>query len=47
MSGNTIHYITPSGEHRQILIENLDLDLTARLNYERGLSFTLEVVPQN
>ena len=47
MSGNTIHYVTPSGEHRQILIENLDLDLTARLNHERGLSFTLEVVPQN
>lgn len=47
MSGNTIHYVTPSGEHRQILIENVDLDLTARLNHERGLSFTLEVVPQN
>ena len=47
LSGNIVHYITPSGEHRQILIENLDLDLTARLNHERGLSFTLEVVPKN
>lgn len=47
MSGNTIHYVTPGGEHRQILVENVDLDLTARLNHERGLSFTLEVVPQN
>lgn len=45
IAGNSVHYITPQGEQRQILIENLDLDLSARLNRERGLSFTLEVLP--
>ena len=45
IAGNSVHYITPQGERRQILIENLDLDLSARLNRERGLSFTLEVLP--
>ena len=47
LAGNTVHYVTPTGEHRRILIENLDLDLTARLNHERGLRFQLEVVPEN
>ena len=47
ISGNTLHYITPKGLRRRILIENLDLDLTARLNRERGLPFTLEVLPEN
>lgn len=44
--GNSVHYITPRGEQRQILIENVDLNLSARLNRERGLSFTLEVLPE-
>jgi hypothetical protein len=47
ISGSTLNYITPKGVRRRILIENLDLDLTARLNQERGLPFTLEVLPEN
>ena len=47
IAGNTVHYITPKGEHRRIPMENLDLDLTARLNRERGLRFVLEVLPGN
>ena len=41
-----MRFVTPKGKPRQIRLADVDLDLTARLNSERGLSFSLEVVPQ-
>lgn len=44
LQGNTLlHYITHSGAHNLISIEEVDMSLTARLNRERGLSFVIEV----
>ena len=46
LEGDTMRFVTPKGKPRQIRLADVDLDLTARLNSERGLSFSLEVVPQ-
>ncbi len=44
---DTLHYITAKGVRQQVPITAVDLGLTARLNRERGLVFTLEVLPES
>lgn len=44
---DTLHYITAKGVRQQVPMAAVDLGLTARLNRERGLVFTLEVLPES
>ena len=46
LEGDTLHYVTPSEQHHQVKLADIDLGLTARLNRERGLIFQMEVVPE-
>ncbi len=46
LEGDTFHYVTPSAQHHQVKLADIDLGLTARLNRERGLIFQMEVVPE-
>ncbi len=39
---DTLHYLTSYGAHNQASLDQLDLELTVRLNRERGLDFRLE-----
>jgi hypothetical protein len=41
VENDTLHYITPTGAHNQISMDQLDLDFTVRLNRERGIDFLL------
>ena len=41
LEGDTLHYITLSGAHNMATLDRVDLDLTLRLNRERGLKFQL------
>ena len=43
IESDALHYITRSGAHNLVSIEDVDLQLTARLNRERGLAFVIEV----
>ena len=47
LKGDTFHYVTPSGQLYQRKLAEVDLDLTAKLNRERGVIFELEVLPEN
>ncbi len=47
LNGDTFHYVTPSGQLHQRKLAEVDLDLTAKLNWERGVIFELEVLPEN
>ena len=47
LKGDTFHYVTPSGQLHQMKLAEVDLDLTAKLNRERGVIFELEVLPEN
>lgn len=38
----TLHYLTTSGAHNQISLDQVDLDFTSRLNRERGVDFRLQ-----
>ena len=44
---DTLHYITAKGVRQRVPMTAVDLGLTARLNRERGLVFTLEVHPES
>ena len=46
LEGDTLHYVTPSDKHHEVKLAQVDLDLTARLNRERGLIFKMEVLPE-
>ena len=46
LEGDTLHYVTPSEQHHQVKLADIDLGRTARLNRERGLIFQMEVVPE-
>ncbi len=39
---DTLHYVTAHGVHNQVSIDQLDMELTKRLNRERGLDFRLD-----
>lgn len=41
LQGDTLHYVTMSGAHNMATLDRIDLDLTVRLNRERGLKFQL------
>jgi hypothetical protein len=41
LEGDTLHYVTHYGAHNQASLDQVDLDLTHRLNRERGLDFRL------
>jgi hypothetical protein len=41
--GNTVHFVTLQDDHYVVSLPEVDLDLTAKLNRERGLKFVLEV----
>lgn len=41
LEGDTLHYITMSGAHNMATLDRIDLELTVRLNRERGLKFQL------
>jgi hypothetical protein len=41
--GNTVHFVTLQGDHYVVSLAEVDLDLSAQLNRERGLKFVLEV----
>jgi hypothetical protein len=43
MLGNTVHFVTTQDEHYVVSLQEVDLDLSARLNRERGMKFVLEV----
>ena len=38
---DTLHYVTNHGVHNQVSLDQFDLELTKRLNRERGLDFRL------
>ena len=40
---DALHYVTRDGVHNRVTVEDVDLDLTAQVNRERGLPFVLEV----
>ena len=40
---DALHYVTRDGVHNRVTVEDVDLDLTAQVNRERGLAFVLEV----
>lgn len=40
---DALHYITHSGAHNLVTVDDVDMELTARLNRERGLAFVIEV----
>jgi hypothetical protein len=44
--GNTVHFVTLQGDHYVVSLREVDLDLSAQLNRERGLKFVLEVREQ-
>ncbi len=44
--GNTVHFVTLQGDHYVVSLPEVDLDLSAQLNRERGLKFVLEVREQ-
>jgi hypothetical protein len=46
LMGNTVHFVTLQGDHYVVSLREVDLDLTAQLNRERGLKFVLEVREQ-
>ncbi len=39
VQGDTLHYITTSGAHNQVSLDQVDQDFTTQLNRERGLDF--------
>jgi hypothetical protein len=41
--GNTVHFVTLQGDHYVVSLQEVDLDLSVRLNRERGRKFLLEV----
>ena len=41
LQGDTLHYITMGGAHNMATLDRIDLELTVRLNRERGLKFQL------
>jgi hypothetical protein len=41
--GNTVHFVTLQGDHYVVSLPEVDLDLSVRLNRERGRKFLLEV----
>jgi hypothetical protein len=41
LEGDTLHYITHYGAHNQASLDQVDLEMTDRLNRERGLDFRL------
>jgi hypothetical protein len=41
LEGDTLHYVTHYGVHNQASLDQVDLELTERLNRERGLDFRL------
>ena len=43
IEGDALHYITRGGAHNLVSVDEVDMDLTARLNRERGLGFVIEV----
>jgi hypothetical protein len=43
IESDALHYITRSGAHNLVSVDEVDMDLTARLNRERGLAFVIEV----
>jgi hypothetical protein len=44
--GNTVHFVTLQDEHYVVSLQEVDLDLSAQLNRERGMKFALEVREQ-
>jgi len=42
LEDSTLHYITPKGDHNQASLDLIDMELTRRLNAERGLAFELQ-----
>lgn len=40
---DALHYVTRDGVHNQVAVGDVDMDLTAQVNRERGLPFVLEV----
>lgn len=45
--GNTVHFVTMQGDHYVVSLQEVDLDLSVRLNRERGRKFLLEVREQD
>ena len=43
IEGDALHYITRGGAHNLVSVDEVDMELTARLNRERGLPFVIEV----
>jgi hypothetical protein len=43
IESDALHYITRGGAHNLVSVEEVDMELTARLNRERGLAFVIEV----
>lgn len=41
--GNTVHFVTLRDDHYVVSLQEVDLDLSAKLNRERGRKFVLEV----
>ncbi len=40
---DALHYVTRDGVHNRVAVDDVDMDLTAQVNRERGLPFVLEV----
>ena len=43
IEGDALHYITRGGAHNLVSVDEVDMELTARLNRERGRPFVIEV----
>jgi len=43
IENDAFHYITRGGAHNLVSVDEVDMELTARLNRERGLAFVIEV----
>ncbi len=41
LEGDTLHYRTPQGAHNQATLDQIDVELTVRLNRERGIDIRI------
>ena len=47
LEGSEFHYVTSYGAHNAVPLEEIDVEMTAQLNRERGVEFVLRPRSQN
>ncbi len=47
LEGSEFHYVTSYGAHNAVPLEEIDVEMTAKINRERGVEFVLHPRSQN